>query len=40
MFHPGGVAASDMNVGGSTGQYPHPNQMHGGATGVHQRNKT
>jgi hypothetical protein len=35
---PGGVASSDMNVGGSTGQYPNASQIHPG--GMHQRNKT
>jgi hypothetical protein len=37
---PGAVAASDMNLGGSTGQYPNSNQIQGGPSGVHQRNKT
>ena len=43
MFHhmgPGGVASSDMNVGGSTGQYPNANQINPGVGGMHQRNKT
>ena len=32
---PGGVSGSDMNVGGSTGQYSNPNQIHPAPGGMH-----